>query len=109
MLFPLYEDSNVGLSFDQMKQDSRNSSGSDHLIETTMDDDADTDMEVMDSAIEQVYADYKAAEYWAANTDYKLGNITVLERIRHPELYDRDGKLRTARWHIDDLENEAPP
>ena len=87
--FPLYRDRDIGFDCEWVQM---------HMIEQRIDDDAETDKEVYNNAIRQVYVDYETAKYEVAKFREDLCNVisntTIIDRIENPEKYDREGRLR---------------
>ncbi len=83
--FDLYKDSDVGMGEAWFQ---------DQLIETRMDDDAETDSGIYESALNQVMTDVEQADYLRSRDDFELGNLTICDRVAFPERYNRDGKLK---------------
>lgn len=86
--FPLFDDSEVGLSSEWVQ---------DQIIEARMDDDAATDSGIYEGALRQVDSDIEQAEYLISLPDTKLGNVSICDRVANPDNYNRDGKLRRKR------------
>ena len=80
------------------------------MIEARIDDDVETDSEVFNNAIRQVYTDFETAKYEVSMAKRDLcnviSNLTIKDRVENPEKYDRDGKLR-KKYNIRQRANSA--